>query len=119
MNLNGMLDCLKTAWQNYLEKRSHQVRQNTGHLCVLKSRDQEKQRYRWLIFVAKLPILEISKSEQAEIRQHLKQAKSHKETAYLVIGFTQEPRRIVILPAEAALKTGFVRSDKGGIAWDD
>jgi hypothetical protein len=61
----------------------------------------------------------LAKSEQAHIRQRLNQTEARKEAAYLVVGFCQEPRRIVVLPASGALKAKYVSSDKGGIAWDD
>ena len=35
------------------------------------------------------------------------------------MGFIQEPKRIVAIPANEAIKTGYVSSDKGGIAWDE
>jgi hypothetical protein len=52
------------------------------------------------------------------VHQHLKEASMYEEATYLVVGFTQEPRRIVVLPVDKALKAGCIRSDKGGIAWD-
>jgi hypothetical protein len=65
------------------------------------------------------PKRELTRSEQAYIRRHIRQARLHKETTYLVAGFIEEPKRIIAIPARAALKAGYIRSDKGGIAWDD
>lgn len=84
---------------------------------MVKSRDGRKVRYRWLLLIGKQPIHRLNKSERAEIRHHLNQAKKEREHAYLVVGFSREPRRIVVLPADAALKAKRVRSNKGGIAW--
>ena len=61
----------------------------------------------------------LSKAEQVHIHHQLSQAKTRHESTYLVIGFVEEPGRIVVLPADAALRIGHVASDKGGIAWDD
>jgi len=84
---------------------------------VVRSRDGSKVRYRWLLLVGEQPIRRLNKSERVEIRHHLNQAKKERERAYLVVGFRRAPRRIVVLPADAALKARRVRSDKGGIAW--
>ena len=63
--------------------------------------------------------LRLDKSCQTDIRDHLRRARARKETTYLVMGFLREPRRIVVIPADAALRAKCIRSDKGGIAWDD
>lgn len=57
-------------------------------------------------------------SELRNIRSHLRQAKQKKENVYLVVGFVHEPKRIVVLPADAALKAKCINSDKGGIDWN-
>ncbi|MCX5637305.1 MAG: hypothetical protein NTX52_06385 [Planctomycetota bacterium] len=120
MNTNGALGCLETKWRDYLKERGHQFSHEARHFTVLISRNHKKQRYRWLLLPsAGHSKLTLGKSCQAEIHYHLRQAKARKETTYIVVGFTKEPGRIIVLPANAALKARCIRSDKGGIAWDD
>ena len=119
MDLNQQLSCLKVKWRELLEQRGHYIYHKTTHTNVIRSRNGSKKRYRWLLWVEESPTWNLSKSEQVFIYHHLKQAKTYGEIVYLVIGFTQEPKRIVAIPAGAALNASCVRRDKGGIAWDD
>lgn len=119
MNPNGMLGCLEARWRKLLEQRGHYIYRKIIHPNVIRSRNDSKKRYRWLLRIEDSPTRHLSKSERAEIQQHLRQAKRCKEIAYLVIGFTQEPKRIVAIPAVVALEAGYISSNKGGIAWDD
>ncbi len=119
MNLNDALRCLEIGWQKYLNNRGHYIYRDITCLPVIRSRNHRKARYRWLLLVGHGLERTLSKPELSNVRQNLRQAKRQKEATYLVVGFTQEPRRVVILPAETALKTGYIRSDKGGIAWED
>ena len=118
MNLNDALACLEAKWRNYVEERGHYIYKTGGDLSVVRSRNANKVRYCWLLLVGHCPDRLLSRSEHADIRYHLRQAKQKKEKVYLVVGFVHEPRRIVVLPADAALKAGRVHSDKGGIYWD-
>jgi len=119
MDSNQARSCLKASWQRLLENRGHYIYRKTIHPNVIRSRNGSKKRYRWLLQIENSPTRRLSKSEQDYIRYHIKQAKSRREIAYLVIGFTQEPRRIVAILAKTALKAGQIRCDKGGIAWDE
>lgn len=119
MNQNDTLHCLGASWQKYLKNRGHFIYRTRTYLPVIRSRNSKKTKYRWLLLVGQDLKRMLGKSELSIIHQHSRQARMQKEAAYLVVGFTQEPRRIVILPAGVALKTGYVRSDKGGIAWED
>lgn len=119
MNLNNVLSCIETKWRNYLEGRGHRIYQAGSGLRVVRSRDGSKVRYRWLLLVGEQAIRRLNKSERVEIQHHLNQAKKEREHVYLVVGFRRAPRRIVVLPAGVALKAGRVRSDKGGIAWNN
>jgi hypothetical protein len=119
MNQSGTLGCLKARWQELLERRGHYVYHKTGHPNVIRSRNGFKKRYRWILLTGEDAKRTLTKSEQLHIRHHLKQAEAQRETAYLVVGFAGEPRRIIVLPARTALNASFVCSDKGGIAWDD
>ena len=119
MNLNDTLHCLEVGWQKYLRSRGHYIYRTVTRFPMIRSRNEKNSRYRWLLLVGYGLARTLSKPELSVIRQHLRQAKRQKEATYLVIGFVKEPSSIVVLPAEAALKTGYVRSDKGGIAWED
>jgi hypothetical protein len=120
MNPNGALSCLETKWRDYLKERGHQVSQEAHHFSAMTSRNHKKQRYRWLLLSsAGHSKFTLNKSCRAEIRYHLSQAKTRKEATYLVVGFTKETRRIIVLPANAALKAKYIHSDKSGIAWDE
>jgi hypothetical protein len=119
MSLNDILGCVESKWRMYLKQRGHYIYKTRNSNRVIISRNSNKAKYRWLLLTGKGSRRVLTKSEQAYIRQHIQQTKVRKETPYLVIGFVQEPRRVVILPAESALKARYVRSDKGGIAWGD
>jgi len=114
-----MLDNLVTKWRDYLEVCDHHVYRTKSSLRVIRSRNGKRGRYLWLLLTGHGPERILSKTEQSDIRWHLEQARKLKENTYLVVGFTQEHGRIIILPAKAAMKTQCIRSDKGGIEWDD
>jgi hypothetical protein len=114
-----MLDLLKDSWLACLLKDCHRVAGESGATAVIRSRNGKNRRYRWLLWVSEGRTRRFSRSEQAGVRRHIAQAKRHREAAYLVVGFLPEPRHIVVLPASAAMRAGCVRSDKGGIAWED
>ena len=118
MNLNDVSASLEAKWRSYLEKQVHYIYQAGTDLRTVRSRNGSKRRYRWLLLYGQRPKRILSKSEQAYIHQNLRQAKTQKEATYLVMGFVLEPKRIIVIPADAALKAGYVRSDKGGIAWN-
>jgi hypothetical protein len=119
MDLNQAMSCLKAKWQELLEHRGHNIYQKQTSPNVIRSRSGFKKRYRWILLTGGDTKRTLTKSEQLHIRHHLKQAEAQRETAYLVVGFVGEPRRIIVLPATTVLNASFVRSDKGGIAWDD
>lgn len=119
MNLNHTLHWLEASWRKYLEESGHHIYKTPSRQDVLRSRNSQKVRYRWLLLVGHSLERTLSKSELYDIRQNLRQAKAQKEATYLVVGFVKEPSRILVLPADAALEAGHIRSDKGGIAWKD
>ena len=119
MNQNWELHCLRVKWVDYLQQRGHRICQTAINNNIIKSSNHIKTKYRWLLYISDCCEHKFNSAEKALIRRYVKQAGAQKESIYLVIGFTQEPRRVVILPADAAVKAGCVSSDKGGIAWDD
>jgi len=112
------MGCLESKWRDYLENRGHRIHKSGSYLSIVRSRNSKKDRYRWLLLIGHGLKRAFSKPELSNIRQHLREAKLRKEVTFLVIGFVKEPSSIVVLPADAALKAGLVRSDKGGIAWE-
>ena len=118
MNLNVTLDCLRAIWRTYLQEQGHHVYKTRRGARVIRSRSGNQIRYRWLLLAGQAPERILTKSEQSNIRQHLRQAKARKEMIYLVVGFTKEPRRIIVIPARTVLKSRRVYSDKGGICLD-
>jgi hypothetical protein len=119
MNPNGQLSCLKARWQELLERRSHNICQKQISPNVIRSRNGFRKRYRWILLIGNDTKRTLTKSEQLHVRRHIERAEARREAAYLVVGFVVWPRRIIVLPAKGALNASFVRSDKGGIAWDD
>jgi hypothetical protein len=114
-----LLDLLRDSWLACLLKDCHRVAGESGATAVIRSRNGKNRRYRWLLWVSEGRTRRFSRSELAGIRLHFSRARQLRETLYLVVGFLPEPRRIVVLPASAAMRAGCVRSDKGGIAWED
>jgi len=119
MDLNQQLICLNAKWQELLDRGDHRIYRIANHPDIIRSHNGFRKRYRWILLIGRNSKRTLSKPEQLHIRHHLKQAEAQRETAYLVVGFVGEPRRIIVLPARTALNASFVRSDKGGIAWED
>jgi len=118
MNSYNALDWLEAKWRSYLEERAHYIYKSGRCPGIVKSRNANKKRYRWILLVGQHAVRALSKAELRYVRQHLRSAGALKEDTYLVVGFTQEPRRIIVIPARAAMKSRCIRSDKGGIEWD-
>jgi hypothetical protein len=118
MDSNQSMGCLKAKWQQLLERRGHSIYQKRTFPDVIRSCNGFKK-YRWILLTGEDTKRTLAKSEQLHIRRHLKQAEARREKAYLVVGFMGGPRRIIVLPARTALNASFVRSDKGGIAWEN
>ena len=72
-----------------------------------------------MLRVSDSPTHRLNRPDTTAIRQCLRESRHRKEQCYLVVGFLQEPRRVAVVPAAAALKTQRIRSDVGGIAWED
>ena len=84
---------------------------------VLKSMSMGWEAYRWVLFTTRSPIKHFSTQEKKLIRFHIRKTEGWCERCYLVAGFATEEPRIVILPADKAVKDGRVASDTGGIDW--
>jgi len=116
---NSLFTCLRAKWLNYLINSNHSIYIGDTEFYIIRSRDCNNKRYRWLLLLGYSPKRVLNIPERRMIHRHIRKAKTRKEKLYLVVGFTQEPARIIILPAVAALKSRYISSDKGGIDWDD
>jgi hypothetical protein len=119
MTLDRQLSCLNAKWQELLDRGDHRIYHIANHPNIIRSHNGFRKRYRWILLIGENSKRTLTKSEQLYIRHHLRRAEAQRETAYLVVGFMQEPKRIIVLPARTVLNISFVRSDKGGIAWED
>jgi hypothetical protein len=119
MSCGIMLDLLKETWLAYLLKQGHRITDTPESIIVIRSRNGSKRSYRWLLMTAEGPERAFGDVERVRIREEIADASRAKEKAFLVLGCAIEPRRIIAVPASSALASGVVRSDRGGIAWDD
>jgi len=119
MGDNDQVDLLRDWWLECLMWQGHGVAEGGGDDSLIQSGYDEGRRYRWMLLVSDEPVLCFGEQERARIRLQIRQARRLKENPYLVVGFLSEPQRVVVVPAAKALKVGCVRSDKGGIAWED
>ncbi len=93
--------------------------QLTDDVRVVRSHDQKRRAYRWLLLVGNTPEHVLDRRGRNWLQGQLGLARASRERGYLVIGFLGEPSRIVVLPAQKVLRDGRLCLDKGGIAWDD
>ena len=105
-------------WISYLKQHSHTVRKASNAPDVIRSRNT-RHRYRWIILLAGRCARRLTAIEREGLQRQLLLARRHREKVYLVVKFERPPQKAVVLPAEAALKAGQIRSDKGGIPWDE
>ena len=113
------LGVLRYSWLAYLLRQGHRVLDTPENVLVIRSRNGSRRRYRWLLTTCQGVAHAFSREEKARIRREIRLASRLREKAYLVVGFAGEPRRIVAVPASSVLAMGVVRSDRGGIGWDE
>ena len=113
------LRCLEATWRSYLEEKGHHIYQNNRIPALIRTRDGDRNRFRWLLLVAERPCRILTGEELRNIHTHMRHAQVKNEYVYLVVGFDRDPRRIIAVPAKTVLKTGHIFSDRGGIAWND
>ena len=113
------LELLRDSWLAYLLGQGHRVVEAQGNIVVIRSRNGSRKPYRWLLTTCDGPARTFDREELVRLRREIALAARSREKPYLVVGFAGEPRRIVVVPAPSALATGIVRSDVGGIAWED
>jgi hypothetical protein len=119
MAMSDYMSLLRDAWLAYLLGQGHRVTDAPGSIVAIRSRNGSKRSYRWLLVTAEGPERAFSKVERVQIRKAIASASRAREEVFLVAGFAIEPRRIIAVPASSALASGVVRSDRGGIAWED
>jgi len=105
-------------WAEYLRQHGHMVKKVSVAPDVIRSRNT-RCRYRWIMLLARSSARRLTAIEREGLQRQLLLARRHREKVYLVVKFERPPQKAVVLPAEAALKAGQIRSDKGGIPWDE
>ena len=113
------LELLRDSWLAYLLGQGHRVLEAQGNIVVIRSRNGSRKPYRWLLTTCDGPARTFDREERVRLRREIALAARSREKPYLVVGFAGETRRIVVVPAPSALATGIVRSDRGGIDWEE
>jgi hypothetical protein len=113
------LDLLRDWWLAYLLRQGHHVVGEPESIVVIRSRNGRRKPYRWLLMTCEGPARGLTREEHGRLRKEIALASRSQERPYVVVGFTGEPRRIVAIPTSSALAARVVRSDRGGIAWED
>jgi hypothetical protein len=119
MDMNAILDYLDAKWREYLIQHGHHIYKTTSRNRTIKSRNRSNNlRYRWLLYASQSPERVLTKAEESNIRRNLRQARKRGEFTFLVIEFTSDPKRTIVIPAILVRKTRHIYSDKGGICLD-
>lgn len=102
-------------WAEYLKQHGHAVKRVPAGSHAIRSRNTRHRRYRWIILLARGSASRLTAIERERLQRQLQLARRHHKKLYLVVKFEHPTQRLIVLPAEAALKAGRIRSDKGGI----
>jgi hypothetical protein len=113
------LELLRDSWLAYLLGQGHRVVEAQGNIVVIRSRNGSRRRFRWLLMACEEPACAFSREERARLHREIALALRSQEKPYIVVGFAGKSRRIVVIPAAVALRARRVRSDVGGIAWEE
>jgi hypothetical protein len=113
------IDLLRDSWLACLGSRGHRVAAVPEDIVVIRSRNGSRKSFRWVLTTSDEPARVFSTDERRRLRSEIALATRSREKPFVVVGFSREPRRIVAIPASAALAAGVIRSDRGGIAWED
>jgi hypothetical protein len=119
MSNGPIVRLLEHTWRDYLEQRAHRLVTSESRPGLIQSRNAKRARYRWVLLASDRPTHKLARPDAAAIRQHLREARRRGERCYLVVGFPDEPGKIVVVPAASALRAGLIRSNVGGIEWTD
>jgi len=113
------LGLLRDSWLACLLSRGHRLAGAPDSIIVIRSRNGNKKPYRWLLMTCDGPSRALGREERVRLRREIALASRLRERPFVVVGFTGEPRRIIALPASSAVAAGVVRSDRGGIDWEE
>jgi len=105
-------------WADYLKQHGHMVKKISGAPDVVRSRNT-RHRYRWIILLGRGSARRLTAAERGRLQRQRQLAKRQREKLYLVVKFERPQQKVTVLPVEAALKAGRIRSDRGGIPWDE
>ncbi len=117
MSQPSALACLQDQWVAFLLARGHDITIPVGRRGTVLSRNGNHRRYRWLLFVAGGAVKRLGLSERRRIAAAIDIAELERQRPFVVVHFTTDRWRLVIQPAADALRSGQIRSDKGGIDW--
>ncbi|HUW85138.1 MAG TPA: hypothetical protein VMZ31_20335 [Phycisphaerae bacterium] len=104
-------------WSEYLKQHGHAVKQIPNASNIVRSRNTCRY-YRWVTLLARRGARRLTAIERQHFQQQLRLARRNHEKLYVVVKFDYPTQKVGIIPAEAVLETGRIRSNKGGIPWD-
>jgi len=119
MKRKNVTEEFQREWETFLAKRGHKVDLPKGATCVLQSRNAGGKQYRWLVFAAPGRSKTLNRFELEDLKQHLKRARSLRETVYVVVRFEEPEQKVIVMPADKVLKRKRILPTKGGIPWSD
>jgi len=119
MEKEDSLEALRREWEAFLCQRGHKIGSPREVGCILLSRNSQRKVYRWLLLIARGKTRTLSSTETEDLKFHLKRAREMKQDAYVVIKFRDPKRKLLVLPADKALKKRRIPPTKGGIPWND
>jgi len=111
-------NCFEREWVWYLENHGHRVLKRRPGSGVVKSKDKNGQRYRWLLRSDAGDSVLLSVAERKELRRQRRLAQKAGERCFLVLRFGNLTGRAVALPVSRACKMKRVSANMGGIPWD-
>jgi len=109
--------CLAWEWAAYLRERGHRVA-FADDWCMLRSRNGQGIRYRWLLLCARKPTRRLTISERETVQAQLLRGKRARERVYVVLGFHIHDGRLLVVPAARALQEPRLKTSVGGIPWE-
>ena len=119
MKTRNVTEEFQREWEAFLSKREHKIGVPEGISCVLVSHNGPGKGYRWLLVDARGKSRSFNRFELEDLKRHLRRARAFDESAYVVVRFGEPLYRVLVIPAEKALKRKRVLPTKGGIPWFD
>jgi hypothetical protein len=112
------LGCFVKEWTCYLELHGHRVMSDPRAPDLLRSRNPQGKRYRWMIRCEAGNSVFLSEADCRTIRCHLRAARKASEQCFLVVKFGYPAGTALIIPASKAQSIRLLVASKGGIPWE-